>query len=442
MHAYVREIQPGRDDDSLSRLAALVPQGACVLDVGTGSGGLGAYLSRSKACVVDGVTANPAEAEMARPNYRTVWVCDLDQTLPEALRDVRYDVIVCADVLEHLNQPEALLRALRPLLMAQGQLLLSVPNVTFLGVRLNMLAGRFARTQEGLLDGTHRQFWDRAGLAELCQSAGFRVEHADAVVRNLLASEFAAFDALALPAQVRDYVYSGVDASIYQFLWTLVPTEQMPSGRIELPALPPTDMTPQFLAEIFWDHGAGFHAGARTGAVGRMSEGVQTLMFALPDAPLRAVRLDIADRPGVLEVLDVRACDATGALVWRWSLESLQTGECHECEWGAGIGPFGGLVLFAQGPDPWFVLPAPSGPWSAATRIEIDLTCPMRYAGVGLQKSYPDWACAQANQVTDVAKLQLQVDALQAELGAIQASRAWRCLQLLRRGWARLRDWP
>ena len=128
LHVYRREISTS-EQTSLSVIAGLIQPGCSVLDLGTGSGALGRHLREQQACVVDGVTLNDAEAELARPHYRRIEVADLEQApLTELFQGAAYDCIVCADVLEHLKQPEQVLRACRELLAPTGKVLISVPN--------------------------------------------------------------------------------------------------------------------------------------------------------------------------------------------------------------------------------------------------------------------------------------------------------------------------
>src|SRR5665647_2941193 len=108
-HLYQRTVD-GYRNDSLSVIAGLIEPGQTLLDLGMGTGGLGQYLSQRYAIVADGVTLNPAEADIARSWYRRALVADLDQdNLAALLGDQRYDCIVCADVLEHLKAPQNIL---------------------------------------------------------------------------------------------------------------------------------------------------------------------------------------------------------------------------------------------------------------------------------------------------------------------------------------------
>lgn len=87
-----------------------------------------------------------------------------------------YGAVLAADTLEHLDDPEGMLRMIREALPEGGLLLLSVPNVANFYVRLNLLFGRFPYADRGILDRTHRYFFTASSLREMVHRAGFAVE--------------------------------------------------------------------------------------------------------------------------------------------------------------------------------------------------------------------------------------------------------------------------
>jgi 2-polyprenyl-3-methyl-5-hydroxy-6-metoxy-1,4-benzoquinol methylase len=159
-----------------------VPDGARVLDVGCATGYLAAELSR-RGCTVDGIEVDPAAAEQARTHCREVVVGDLEAPATQAevqrmLADARVggpDFVICADVLEHLRDPWAVLAWLRTLLAPGGRAVVSVPNIAHWTARRALLRGQFNYTDYGLLDRTHLRFFTRASAAELARRAGFAV---------------------------------------------------------------------------------------------------------------------------------------------------------------------------------------------------------------------------------------------------------------------------
>ena len=157
-----------------------VPDGARVLDVGCATGYLAAELAR-RGCTVDGIEVDSAAATQARAHCRQVVVGDLEvpatRTEVERMVDdsARPNIIICADVLEHLRDPWTVLAWLRTLLAPGGRAVISVPNIAHWTGRRALLRGRFDYTDYGLLDRTHLRFFTRASAAELARRAGFAV---------------------------------------------------------------------------------------------------------------------------------------------------------------------------------------------------------------------------------------------------------------------------
>lgn len=145
-----------------------------VLDIGCGGGMMGAWLKHHRGCEVTGVTHSEAEAETARRCLDSVIVADLNRFEPKALG--AFDCVICSHVLEHLVEPQQLLRSLRPMLSPQGTLVVALPNVTFWRQRLLLLGGRFAYTDGGIMDRSHLRFFDWAGAGALLESSGFGIE--------------------------------------------------------------------------------------------------------------------------------------------------------------------------------------------------------------------------------------------------------------------------
>ena len=102
-------------------------------------------------------------------------VCaDLDGPLPDLHGP--FDVIVFADVLEHLRDPLAAIRRILPALQREGTVWISVPNVAHLHVRLGLLFGRFEYADRGILDRTHLRFFTKRSLRRFVADAGLSVE--------------------------------------------------------------------------------------------------------------------------------------------------------------------------------------------------------------------------------------------------------------------------
>jgi 2-polyprenyl-3-methyl-5-hydroxy-6-metoxy-1,4-benzoquinol methylase len=90
-----------------------------------------------------------------------------------------FDVVLCADIIEHLRDPLTFLRRSRALIAIGGKLVLSTPNIANWSIRVALLAGRFSYKDRGILDRTHTHLFTRRSLLECLDAAGYRVERLD-----------------------------------------------------------------------------------------------------------------------------------------------------------------------------------------------------------------------------------------------------------------------
>lgn len=157
-------------------IVALVPIDARrILDVGCGAGGLAIKLARRQQAEYDGIEPVTRAADIARGRMTRVWNCPVEEALEE-LPEGHYDCIVVADVFEHLLDPLNVLSRLRSKLAPGGHLVASVPNIQNWSVVAELLRGRWAYRNEGILDRTHLRFFTRSSFSEMFWDAGFRIQ--------------------------------------------------------------------------------------------------------------------------------------------------------------------------------------------------------------------------------------------------------------------------
>ena len=174
-----RPVRWGRDPSYFGQVrpevAALVPESAAtILDVGCGAGGLGAFLKERQECEVVGIEVDGAAAEAAKGALDRVLEGDVERLEPD-FGPARFDAVVCADVLEHLREPAALLRRARHWLKPGGVLALSVPNARHRSVAGALLAGNWTYGATPLPDRGQWQFFTRREVEKLLFRAGFAV---------------------------------------------------------------------------------------------------------------------------------------------------------------------------------------------------------------------------------------------------------------------------
>jgi SAM-dependent methyltransferase len=133
-------------------------RGLRILDLGCRDGALtAAYLEGNNVVGVD--VDREALSRAAALGIETTWA-DLDDPLP--FEDESFDLVVAAEVLEHLRFPDGALAEARRVLRPGGLLVGSVPNCFRLKTRLRFLEGRQPENDPTLL-----HLFDPAAVAAL-----------------------------------------------------------------------------------------------------------------------------------------------------------------------------------------------------------------------------------------------------------------------------------
>lgn len=113
--------------------------GKRVLDVGCNDGGVGALLL-AQSNEVHGVDIAEDDLERARERGLIARRVNVErEQLP--YEDGFFDVVVLADVIEHVFETDELLRECRRVLAAGGSLVVTTPNIASLGRRAMLLVG-------------------------------------------------------------------------------------------------------------------------------------------------------------------------------------------------------------------------------------------------------------------------------------------------------------
>jgi methionine biosynthesis protein MetW len=150
-----------------------IPQRARVLDVGCGTGSVALVANRGKDNDVWGIEPDPERAALARARGLNIHCGFLDR--PFIARHGPFDVVVLADVVEHVASPGELLSLAASALSPGGTMFISVPNVAHWSVRLSLLRGRFDYTETGLLDATHLRWFTEKTIRSLCRNCGLEI---------------------------------------------------------------------------------------------------------------------------------------------------------------------------------------------------------------------------------------------------------------------------
>jgi uncharacterized protein (DUF3084 family)/2-polyprenyl-3-methyl-5-hydroxy-6-metoxy-1,4-benzoquinol methylase len=154
-----------------------------VLEFGCYEGEMSKILKEKYQCKVYGIEINRKAAQKAERQVDQLVVGDMEKiNLANHFEVKMFDTFIFGDVLEHLIEPDGLLRRARPFLKDDGFILASLPNVGYAGIIFDLLQGEFNYSKEGLLDRSHIRFFTKDEVYYLFERTGFYVSNLDRVI--------------------------------------------------------------------------------------------------------------------------------------------------------------------------------------------------------------------------------------------------------------------
>lgn len=143
-----------------------------VLELGCGEGATLEWLKQIRCCEESwGIELTDNAADAAKKKVDRIIVADIENDIVNLPKDY-FDLILCLDVLEHLQDPWRVMRMLVSWLRPAGTLLASIPNIRYGTVLFDLaLRGKFDYVDSGILDRTHLRFFTRESSISLFESA-------------------------------------------------------------------------------------------------------------------------------------------------------------------------------------------------------------------------------------------------------------------------------
>jgi O-antigen biosynthesis protein len=169
-----------RDNNTVAAQLAWLGTDKRVLELGCATGRVTEVL-KQRGCHVVAVEYSAAAAALAARFADQIVVGSLEDPALLATLTGPYDVILAGDVLEHLRNPEDVLRTLKTTLAPGGCVIVSVPNIAHWSVRKELLRGRFNFTETGVMDRTHLRWFTQRTLRDMLERAGYQQTHTHAV---------------------------------------------------------------------------------------------------------------------------------------------------------------------------------------------------------------------------------------------------------------------
>jgi 2-polyprenyl-3-methyl-5-hydroxy-6-metoxy-1,4-benzoquinol methylase len=148
-----------------------------ILDLGCADGRLGELL---RACGHEVTGVDLRKADGVGERIDRFFEADLDHGIPDEVGD-GYDIVLAADVIEHVRQPRRLLMQAQQRLAPHGTIVASIPNFSHWYPRSRVALGKFDYDRRGILDHTHVRFFTRDSFERVAKSTGLSVRRSETI---------------------------------------------------------------------------------------------------------------------------------------------------------------------------------------------------------------------------------------------------------------------
>ncbi|MCR5545526.1 MAG: class I SAM-dependent methyltransferase [Lachnospiraceae bacterium] len=241
------------EESSVGIIFKKIKPHSIVLEFGCASGRMTKAMQTKLQCDVYIVEYNVDDYNQAI-EYAKDGVCGDIQSFEwlEKFADIEFDYIIFADVLEHLTLPGKVLQMSKQLLKEDGEIILSIPNVTHNDVIVKAIDERIDYTKVGLLDETHVHFWGKKNIEEFARNNSLYVKNVEATYANTKKTE--QFDSKRDIELENIFLYNLLKqrgtGEVYQFVVTLKKQEVSCCDSIKAPSLK---------SMVFLNYGNGFN---------------------------------------------------------------------------------------------------------------------------------------------------------------------------------------
>jgi SAM-dependent methyltransferase len=160
----------GSPPEGLRRFVRSLGRVERALDLGCGDGRLSSELDTAELTAAD---VSPIALERTRARLPDARIVELEPDAPLPFDDGAFDLVLCAETIEHVRDVQLLLSEIRRVLRPRGTLALTTPANLPVGPRPDPLS-------------PHLRFFTRRSLRQLLDELGFEVESLRRRSRTLL----------------------------------------------------------------------------------------------------------------------------------------------------------------------------------------------------------------------------------------------------------------
>ncbi len=214
-----------------ARVVRMVGANKRVLEIGAGPGSITRVLTGVNNCRVTALERDQSAIKKLASYCEKVIHADLnDPTWPQLIASSPvFDVLVCADVLEHVYDPSTVLTGITNFLGPDASLIVSLPHVGHSAIHACLYDSDFEYRDWGLLDKTHIRFFGLTNIAALFAGAGLKIIEAEFVTCEPEQTEFSNRWAK-LPGTLKQALRTNPFGTVYQVVVRAVPLTSKQAG--------------------------------------------------------------------------------------------------------------------------------------------------------------------------------------------------------------------
>ena len=173
---YKKSIHYGFGHTRFNRIVKMMPKGnnIKILDIGCASGRMGSELKK-KGYIVWGADISGTAIEEARSVLDGIYEFDIQSPWPLEQMSSDFDAILFGEVLEHVFDPEFVLKNAIKALKPDGVIVITTPNFLTWTNRIKFMFGLFTYQDQGMFDFGHIRWFTYPYLKKVLQNSSLEI---------------------------------------------------------------------------------------------------------------------------------------------------------------------------------------------------------------------------------------------------------------------------
>ncbi len=298
-------------NNSLSIIADNIRPNSMILEFGPATGRLTKYLKEQLNCQIYIVEIDE-EAYQEALKYAIDGSCgDIElYQWEKKINPLQFDYIIFADVLEHLKNPDKVVKTVKKYLQDDGVLIVSAPNIAHDSIIVNLLEDVFQYNKIGLLDETHIHFFTYHSLKLLFESNSYSIIREEATYLKDDIGEFP-FSLNKISEDQKEVLANHKYGHVYQFVFFAMKAEEYAKKTESFDLIQNVKVKKKYeIFELYINSGSGFSENEKISV--EIDKEYNKINFGLEEfEKIRELRLDFSRSGNCIVALESIIIDGT-----------------------------------------------------------------------------------------------------------------------------------